>query len=200
MGEPQCRKSLILKAFRGEVVNYLKLSEWLAGVRGFELTHSRSNPVIREFGNMAGVDRAPCAPIPARQTERPDPALPAVGAPGDAPHVSRNIEPIRSYSGILLFRPKRSNGTKLPVLSCGCKNREVLMDRITRCPKCGKRMVPVVTISGRTDFQCIGCDDPAVKWAESSPTVPEKPIMDNGAVICVFETRAMDQSRLPLER
>ena len=62
------------------------------------------------------------------------------------------------------------------------------MDRITRCPKCGKRMVPVVTISGRTDFQCIGSDDPAVKWAESSPTVPEKAIMDNGAVISVFET------------
>ena len=62
------------------------------------------------------------------------------------------------------------------------------MDRITRCPKCGKRMASVVTISGRTDLQCIGCDDPAVKWAESSPTVPEKAIMDNGAVISVFET------------
>jgi hypothetical protein len=38
MGEPQCRKSLILKAFRGEVVNYLKLSE----AEGIELTNSRS--------------------------------------------------------------------------------------------------------------------------------------------------------------
>ena len=51
------------------------------------------------------------------------------------------------------------------------------MDRTTRCPKCGKRMLPVVTISGRTDLQCISCDDPAVKWAESPVTVPEKPIV-----------------------
>jgi uncharacterized OB-fold protein len=51
------------------------------------------------------------------------------------------------------------------------------MDRITRCPKCGKLMVPVVTISGRADFQCISCDDPAVKWVESSLKAPEKPIV-----------------------
>jgi hypothetical protein len=50
------------------------------------------------------------------------------------------------------------------------------MDQITRCPKCGKRMIPVVTISGRTDLQCISCDDPAVRWAESPLTAPEKPI------------------------
>jgi len=50
------------------------------------------------------------------------------------------------------------------------------MDRITRCDKCGKRLVPVVTLSGRTDLQCISCDDPAVKWAESPLTAPEKPI------------------------
>jgi hypothetical protein len=50
------------------------------------------------------------------------------------------------------------------------------MDRITLCPKCGKRMVPVVTLSGRTDLQCISCEDPAVKWAESPPAAPEKPI------------------------
>jgi hypothetical protein len=59
----------------------------------------------------------------------------------------------------------------------GCKNREDLMDRTTRCPKCGKRMVPVVTLSGRTDLQCISCDDPTVKWAESPLTAPEKPIV-----------------------
>jgi phage FluMu protein Com len=51
------------------------------------------------------------------------------------------------------------------------------MDRTMRCPKCGKRMVPVVTFSGRTDLQCINCDDPAVKWAESPLTAPEKPIV-----------------------
>jgi hypothetical protein len=51
------------------------------------------------------------------------------------------------------------------------------MDRTTRCAKCGKRMVPIVTISGRTDLQCIICDDPAVKWADSPLTPDEKPIV-----------------------
>jgi len=59
----------------------------------------------------------------------------------------------------------------------GVKNREDLMDGTTSCPKCGKRLVPVVTISGRTDLQCITCDDPVVKWAESPLTAPEKPIV-----------------------
>jgi hypothetical protein len=61
--------------------------------------------------------------------------------------------------------------------SLGRKSGGHLMDRITRCPKCGKRLIPVVTISGRTDLQCISCDDPAVKWAESPLTAPEKPIV-----------------------
>jgi hypothetical protein len=51
------------------------------------------------------------------------------------------------------------------------------MDRITRCPQCGKQLVPVVMISGRTDLQCISCDDPAVKLAESLAIAPEKPIV-----------------------
>src|SRR5258707_10529072 len=51
------------------------------------------------------------------------------------------------------------------------------VDQTTRCAKCGKRMVPVVTFSGRPDLQCISCDDPAVKWAESPVTAPEKPIV-----------------------
>jgi hypothetical protein len=64
-----------------------------------------------------------------------------------------------------------------------CKNQEDFMGQkdftgqTTRCPICGKRMVPVVTLSGRTDLQCISCDDPAVKWAESPLTAPEKPIV-----------------------
>lgn len=49
------------------------------------------------------------------------------------------------------------------------------MERITRCTKCGKLLEPVVAISGRTELQCISCDDPAVKWAESPLTVPESP-------------------------
>ena len=56
------------------------------------------------------------------------------------------------------------------------KSREDLMNQPTRCPKCGKLLEPVVTISGRTDLQCISCEDPAVKWAESPLTAPEKPI------------------------
>jgi hypothetical protein len=66
---------------------------------------------------------------------------------------------------------------KSPSSWSGVENREDLMDRTTRCPKCEKRMVPVVTISGRTDLQCISCDDPAVKWSESPLTAPEKPIV-----------------------
>jgi tRNA(Ile2) C34 agmatinyltransferase TiaS len=50
------------------------------------------------------------------------------------------------------------------------------MDQTSRCPKCGKRMIPVVIISGRTDLQCISCDDPAAKWAESPLIAAEKPI------------------------
>ena len=56
------------------------------------------------------------------------------------------------------------------------EKREDVMDQITRCPKCGKRMIAVITVSGRTDLQCISCDDPAVRWAESPLIAPEKPI------------------------
>ena len=51
------------------------------------------------------------------------------------------------------------------------------MDRITRCPRCGKQLVPVVMVSGRTDLQCISCDDPAARLAESLAIAPEKPIV-----------------------
>jgi hypothetical protein len=57
------------------------------------------------------------------------------------------------------------------------------MDPIMLCPKCGKRRVPVVTFSGRTDLQCISCDDPAVKWAESPLIAPEKPIVAEPACL-----------------
>jgi hypothetical protein len=50
------------------------------------------------------------------------------------------------------------------------------MERITRCPKCGKLLEPVVAISGRTELQCISCDDPAAKWAENPLPAPESPI------------------------
>ena len=50
------------------------------------------------------------------------------------------------------------------------------MERITRCARCGKLLEPVVAISGRTELQCISCDDPAAKWAEGPLTVPESPV------------------------
>jgi len=49
------------------------------------------------------------------------------------------------------------------------------MERITHCAKCGKLLEPVVAISGRTELQCISCDDPAVKLAEGPLPVPESP-------------------------
>jgi hypothetical protein len=55
------------------------------------------------------------------------------------------------------------------------------MERITRCAKCGKLLEPVVAISGRTELQCISCDDPAAKWAESPLTAPESPIAAESA-------------------
>jgi hypothetical protein len=55
------------------------------------------------------------------------------------------------------------------------------MDRTTRCPNCEKRMVPVVTLAGRTVLQCISCDDPAVKWSESPLTAPDEPIVQERA-------------------
>ena len=46
-------------------------------------------------------------------------------------------------------------------------------ERTTRCAKCGKRLVPVVAISGRTELECISCDDPAAKLAEGPPAATE---------------------------
>ena len=51
------------------------------------------------------------------------------------------------------------------------------MDTTTRCTRCGKRMIAVMTASLRTELQCIWCNavDPlksdAAKWA-SSPLIP----------------------------
>jgi phage FluMu protein Com len=55
------------------------------------------------------------------------------------------------------------------------------MDQLTRCAKCGKLLVPVVAISGRTELQCISCDDPAVKWTESPLTAAETPVVPEPA-------------------
>jgi hypothetical protein len=59
------------------------------------------------------------------------------------------------------------------------------MDTVSRCLHCGRRMVPVSSLSGRTELKCLFCDklDPlemmeAKKWADSplaqsiSETVP----------------------------
>ena len=50
-----------------------------------------------------------------------------------------------------------------------------------RCPQCNKRMMPVLSENGRTEFQCLECDkvDPlktdAVKWAESPLSTKARP-------------------------
>src|SRR3982074_1354885 len=93
------------------------------------------------------------------------------------PKANDMLQLVRSGPPIELAPRECSNGTKFPVPDQGEKNRENVMDRTTRCAKCGKRLVPVITISGRTDLQCISCDDPAVKWAESPLTAPDKPIV-----------------------
>jgi hypothetical protein len=90
-------------------------------------------------------------------------------------------EPLRDASIISSFRQHwpvhGDDGSEFASPPQGRKNQgDNLMAQTTWCPKCGKRMVPVVTISGRTDLQCISCDDPALKSAESRPTAPEKPI------------------------
>ena len=55
-------------------------------------------------------------------------------------------------------------------------NREDLMDQVTQCTKCGKRTVPVFTLSGGTELQCICCDDPAVKLTQSPATAPDETV------------------------
>lgn len=50
------------------------------------------------------------------------------------------------------------------------------MDSTTRCLHCGKRLVPVASVSGRTELECIWCHDPmsgkSGRWAESSLARP----------------------------
>jgi phage FluMu protein Com len=52
------------------------------------------------------------------------------------------------------------------------------MDKVTRCPKCGKRTI-ATQIKGRTELTCIRCDpvDPLktelAKWADSSVAPPK---------------------------
>lgn len=55
-------------------------------------------------------------------------------------------------------------------------DQEITMDRVTRCLRCGKRMVPMPHLSGRTELKCMFCDklDPlevttANKWADDNP-------------------------------
>jgi uncharacterized protein (DUF2336 family) len=44
---------------------------------------------------------------------------------------------------------------------------------ISRCPRCRKLLMPVLSANGRTELLCLKCDDvdplttDAVKWAES---------------------------------
>jgi hypothetical protein len=50
---------------------------------------------------------------------------------------------------------------------------------ISRCPRCRKLLMPVLSPNGRTELLCLKCDDvdplttDAVKWAESPLAKPE---------------------------
>ena len=51
------------------------------------------------------------------------------------------------------------------------------MDKVTRCLHCGKRLVPTMGTSGRTELVCVWCDkvDPKTelaKWADSPLSKP----------------------------
>ena len=60
----------------------------------------------------------------------------------------------------------------------------VAMDRVTRCLRCGKRMVPAPSFTGRTELKCVFCDklDPMEmaepnKWADSPLATPVSEIV-----------------------
>lgn len=52
------------------------------------------------------------------------------------------------------------------------------MDRVSRCVHCGKRLVSTLSFTGRTESQCVFCDnlDPmkmeSAKWASSPLATP----------------------------
>jgi hypothetical protein len=53
------------------------------------------------------------------------------------------------------------------------------MDQVTRCLRCGKRMVPTPSPTGRTELKCVFCDklDPLemaepTKWADGPLSIP----------------------------
>ena len=53
------------------------------------------------------------------------------------------------------------------------------MDRVTRCLRCGKRMIPATTHVGGTELKCVFCDklDPLEmvepnRWADSPLATP----------------------------
>ena len=53
------------------------------------------------------------------------------------------------------------------------------MDRVTRCLRCGKRMVPAPSYTGRTELKCVFCDrlDPMEmvepnQWADGPLATP----------------------------
>ena len=54
---------------------------------------------------------------------------------------------------------ERGIGTKISYEDYGdsCRGRSV-MDRVTRCLQCGKRMVPARSLTGRTELICVCCD------------------------------------------
>jgi hypothetical protein len=57
------------------------------------------------------------------------------------------------------------------------------MDQVSRCPHCGKHLIPTPSESGRTELRCMFCEnlDPmelptARQWAESPLAEPTRAI------------------------
>lgn len=56
---------------------------------------------------------------------------------------------------------------------------------ISRCPRCRKLLMPVLSANGRTELLCLKCDDvdplstDAVKWAAGS-SADSGPLADSG--------------------
>jgi hypothetical protein len=58
------------------------------------------------------------------------------------------------------------------------------MDRVNRCPKCGKRTVPSMGTTGRTELICLWCDKPnleSTELAERADTPPAKHVPPEAA-------------------
>jgi hypothetical protein len=67
-----------------------------------------------------------------------------------------------------------ARGTKVPAGRLQLSTEGSNVGQTTRCSSCGKRLVPMAGYNGRTELQCIRCDDPmkSDRWASSPLSRP----------------------------